>query len=257
MRTNLESTTLPGNRFAIRTNHRFLFSGLSNTFDSQRSLNIRVVMKDTSEYLEIVKHYESCLDKFGDTFRGVDWPNASDVVTRYQVMLELIKSDKTDREGMPVTLLDFGCGAGHLLEYLRSEKRSEILYSGLDASQKFIELCRSKFPGTQFHCLDILQSDLPLNQVDYVVMNGVFTEKRSLSFNEMFAYFCQVIRRVFPLARHGLAFNVMSMHVDWERDDLFHLPFDSLAKFLRAEISRNYQFRADYGLYEYTAYVYR
>ena len=62
---------------------------------------------------------------------------------------------------------------------------------------------------------------------------------------------------MYPLARRGIAFNVMSKHVDWERDDLFHLPFDVLAAFLRAEISRHYQFRADYGLYEYTAYVYR
>ncbi len=214
-------------------------------------------MNDTTEHLEIVQHYEACLEKFGDTFRGVDWPNALDAATRYKVMLELIKPMKENREDMPVTLLDFGCGAGHLLEYLQTEERSDIHYSGLDASPKFVELCRKKFPETQFHCVDILPTDLQLHQFDFVVMNGVFTEKRSLSFDEMFAYFCRVIRLVFPLARHGMAFNVMSKHVDWERDDLFHLPFDTLARFLKAEISRNFQFRADYGLYEYTAYVYR
>jgi hypothetical protein len=73
----------------------------------------------------------------------------------------------------------------------------------------------------------------------------------------MLAYFRQLLQRVYPLAGRGLAFNVMSKHVDWERDDLFHLPFDQVAAFLRAEISRNYVFRADYGLYEYTTYVYR
>ena len=30
----------------------------------------------------------------------------------------------------------------------------------------------------------------------------------------------------------GIAFNVMTKHVDWERDDLFHLPFDQLAEWL-------------------------
>jgi hypothetical protein len=49
----------------------------------------------------------------------------------------------------------------------------------------------------------------------------------------------------------------MSHHVDWQRDDLFHLPFDTLAAFLRTEVSRHFLFRADYGLYEYTVYVYR
>ena len=64
-------------------------------------------------------------------------------------------------------------------------------------------------------------------------------------------------QRVFEKARVGIAFNVMSKHVDWERDDLFHLPFDVLAGFLRRELSRHYVFRANYGLYEYTTYVYR
>jgi hypothetical protein len=49
----------------------------------------------------------------------------------------------------------------------------------------------------------------------------------------------------------------MSKHVDWERDDLFHLPYDPLAAFLKAEISRHFVFRADYGLYEFTTFVYR
>ena len=58
-------------------------------------------------------------------------------------------------------------------------------------------------------------------------------------------------------ARIGLAFNVMTWHVDWQRDDLFHLPCDTLLAFLKAEVSRHVVLRADYGLWEYTTYVYR
>jgi SAM-dependent methyltransferase len=209
----------------------------------------------TADYSEIVTHYEACLARHGDTHRGVDWPNEVDAKTRYRVMLEVIRETPTPLQ--PITLLDFGCGAGHLLAHLRSEQQSNVRYMGLDMSPKFVDLCRDKFPDAEFLCGDILQGDVEIPQVDYVVMNGVFTEKRSLPFEVMFDYFRQVLRRVYPLARRGLAFNVMSKHVDWERDDLFHLPFDSLATFLRREISRHYQFRADYGLFEYTAYVYR
>lgn len=49
----------------------------------------------------------------------------------------------------------------------------------------------------------------------------------------------------------------MSWHVDWQRDDLFHLPCDTLLAFLKAEVSRHVVLRADYGLWEYTTYVYR
>ena len=49
----------------------------------------------------------------------------------------------------------------------------------------------------------------------------------------------------------------MSKHVDWEREDLFHLSFDELGSFLKEEISRNFTIRNDYGLYEYTVYIYK
>jgi hypothetical protein len=54
-----------------------------------------------------------------------------------------------------------------------------------------------------------------------------------------------------------MAFNVMSKAVDWERDDLFHVSMDRLATLLHGLAGRRIVFRADYGLYEYTAYAYR
>jgi hypothetical protein len=88
-------------------------------------------------------------------------------------------------------------------------------------------------------------------------MNGVFTEKRELTFEEMLTYFKDVATQVFNKAKIAIAFNVMSPHVDWERQDLFYLPLDSLAAFLVKELSRDFVIRNDYGLYEYTTYVYR
>ena len=38
---------------------------------------------------------------------------------------------------------------------------------------------------------------------------------------------------------------------------LFHLSSDVLLSFLKAELSRHCVIRHDYGLYEYTTYVYR
>lgn len=203
-------------------------------------------------YLSIVEHYESCLERHGDTHLGVDWPKAEDVDTRYRVMLDVVRQPPRQ----PVRLLDFGCGASHFYEYLQREGIRDIEYSGLDISERFVDLSRVKFPDVEYYCADILDDDVELPRFDYVVMNGVFTERIDLTFAEMLAYFKRVVRRVFALVDDGLAFNVMSKHVDWERDDLFHLPLDLLSEFLTREISRNFVVRHDYGLYEYTAYVY-
>jgi cyclopropane fatty-acyl-phospholipid synthase-like methyltransferase len=168
-------------------------------------------------------------------------------------MVDVIKHDPASK----IKLLDFGCGVSHLYEYIKKHNLSNIEYSGLDLSEKFIELCKRKFPHITYYCVDILDDNVDIPSFDYIVMNGVFTEKRSLSFDEMFNYFKQVIIRVFQKADKGIAFNVMSKQVDWEREDLFHLPFDLLAGFLTKNVSRHFVIRHDYRLYEYTTYVYR
>jgi SAM-dependent methyltransferase len=210
----------------------------------------------TKNYLRIIEHYEDCLARHGDTHLGVDWPNAADARLRYQVMLELVLGHR-DAGGSPVGLLDFGCGAGHLLEFIRSQKIAGINYHGVDLSERFVALCRGKFPGVPFSLLDVLADDAALPTFDYVIANGVFTEKRELTFDEMMSYFEAIVRRLWSATRCGIAFNVMSVNVDWQRDTLFHVPLDRLTAFVTSKISRHMVVRMDYGLREYTVYVYR
>lgn len=202
---------------------------------------------------QIIGHYERCLALHGDNYRGVDWPRAEDAELRYAVMLGVIAGT----ESLPIRLLDFGCGAGHLLEYIRRLTLPGISYHGLDLSERFLSVCRSKFPDVPFICTDVLEAESMLPDFDYIVMNGVFTEKRELSSECMWQYMRAVLGRLWPHARRGMAFNVMSKQVDWEREDLFHLSTDLLMAFLKTKLSRHCVIRHDYGLYEYTAYVYR
>ena len=208
-------------------------------------------MKDNKHWT-IIDHYEACLARHGDSNLGVDWPNKQDAEKRYGVMLELVRENSAG-----LSLLDFGCGASHLYPYLQHSRFAGLEYHGLDASPAFCELSHNKYPQVDYICLDVLAEPDRLGEFDYVVMNGVFTEKRDLTFDEMFEYFKQVMRVVFPKVRRGLAFNVMSKAVDWERGDLFHLPTDILISFLVKELSRHFVIRNDYGLYEYTVYVYK
>jgi SAM-dependent methyltransferase len=204
------------------------------------------------EYRGIVSHYEACLERFGDTHRGVDWPDETGAATRYQVMFDVIREKDT-----PVSLLDFGCGASHFYEWMLRGDVKHVSYSGLDLSKRFVDLSRQKFPELTVYHADVLVEPAAVPDFDYIVMNGVFTEKCQLSQESMVSYFERLVPTVFAKARRGIAFNLMSTHVDWEREDLFHLSHDALADFLIRNVSRHYAIRADYKLYEYTTYVYR
>lgn len=213
-------------------------------------------MADEPSYLTLREHYESRLREHGDSHRGVDWPNKPDAEKRYDVMLDLIGSSAT-----AVSLLDVGCGLAHLYDRIVEKKWDKRLtYEGLDISPAFIAACRHKHPQIRFHEADILAPDsalLPARQYDYVVLNGVFTEKLMMSHAEMSDFFQRLLATAYEFARKGVAFNVMSKHVDWERNDLFHLPFDEMAGFVSRKLTRHFVIRNDYRLFEYTVYLYR
>ncbi len=205
------------------------------------------------EYFAIAEHYRRCFEKFGDNHKGVDWPNLEDAKKRYSVMLSVVPDD------LHVKVLDFGSGLGHFLEYIMDRGYTNIDYTGLEINQESVEACLKKFPEHKFLCGDILgESPVELEEkYDFVIINGVFTVKRDLSFEEMWSFVQSCISTLWQYTHNQMIFNVMSSHVDWEREDLFHLPIDLLADFLCENISRDFVIRNDYQLYEYATIIYK
>lgn len=203
-----------------------------------------------NNYSKIYQHYESCLEKHGDNHLGVDWPNLKDLYLRYKVMLNIIREDERIR------ILDFGCGTAMLNQYI-IDNNININYLGLDISHKFIEICKQKYPKINFYVLDILKNPELIPSYDYAICNGTFTEKRDLKQNEMFIFFTSIISLLFAKCKKGIAFNVMSNNVDYKKDDLFYVSHDELVNFIIKNLTRNYIIRNDYGLYEYTVYIYK
>lgn len=205
-----------------------------------------------NEYKKIFKHYENCFLKHGDNHKGVDWPNKDEATTRYKVMLDLINAQNN-----LISLLDFGCGASHLYDFIVGNNLNYIDYTGLDISKVYIDFSKNKYPNNKYIQCDILRESNELENYDYIVVNGVFTEKIDLEFDRMFYFLKSILSKLWNNTNIGIAFNVMSELVDWKRDDLFHLSIDLLGDFLCNNISRNFIIRNDYGLYEYTCYVYK
>src|SRR5262245_26909463 len=202
---------------------------------------------------DFVQFAESFLDQHGpDTSSGVGWLRG-DADTRYRTLLGVVRP-----EPRPVSLLDFGCGLAGLYEFMLRTGAAGIEYAGLDLSPKFLALARQKYPAVDFYEVDVLAPAAPaLPRFDYIVLNGVFTYKGALSQAEMFEYLQTLVTKVFAMASVGVAFNVITTEVEWTRDDLFHLPVDALLNFLSRHVSRHVVIRHDYGLFEYTAYVYK
>jgi SAM-dependent methyltransferase len=206
------------------------------------------------DHLSLVTVMEENLLQHGDTYRGVGWTKRQEYADlRYQVMLEGIRAEWP----RPLTLLDFGCGASHLYEHIQSRGHAGLQYSGLDLSSRYLALCRDKFPDVTYFDVDLLDPDARLPEFDFIVLNGIFHNRTGNTPEAAWLYCQRLLTRIAGLARKGFAFNVMSKHVEWEREDLFHVPIGALTDFIANNISRNFIVRHDYGLYEYSVYVYR
>lgn len=220
--------------------------------ESERVDKFLIHMEDKPDYHQLVAHYSDCFSRHGATAQGVDWPKEADALTRHRVMLNIIR----EHDFPGCSLLDLGCGYGALKDTIDTLGLS-LEYTGIDLSEPLLESARQRHPSLAFHQRDILQHPLDAQSVDYVLMNGVLTEKRDLSFEAMERFMQALLKAAYAACRKGIAFNVFRTQVDFEDPKLFYMPYDRLAAFLGAELSRNLVFRGDYGLWEYTVYVYR
>lgn len=207
-------------------------------------------------YLSLVEGVAELFEQHGDTHQGLGYPKPDHFEDRYRLFLDVTRFGPN--AGEPGALLDVGCATGPVLDEIKASGRTDLRYRGVDLSPAMIETARRKHPEADFVVGDPFElGGLWAERPDYVLMCGLFTWRRDISYADMKAYMVSMLRLGFDSCQRGIAFNVMNYHLDWRRDDLFHVPFDEMAELIRAEFSRNYIFRADYGLFEYTCYVYK
>ena len=211
-------------------------------------------MTELSPQQYIAARNEEALELHGDSLLSVGYTRSPDVAEeRYSLMLGVIR-ERSER----VSVLDLGCGLAHMLDHIAAHPQlAGVDYSGLDISPQYIEAARARHPDAKLMLLDVLDDGVDLPQYDYVIINHLFNWRGELSREDMLRYWKRMISVAWEHSQRGIAFNVMSKIVDWERDDLFHLPFDEMARFVSAHLSRHFVIRHDYDAYEYTTYVYR
>ena len=122
--------------------------------------------------------------EYGDTCKGLDWPNYKDMILRYQIMIDINQYYKLNK----FSILDFGAGTGNLYNYVKNISNYEIEYSALDISPFFVIVLK-KYDNINVYNIDIIKDNIEYLPIfDYIVLNGVFTEKRTLSEDEMWDF---------------------------------------------------------------------
>jgi cyclopropane fatty-acyl-phospholipid synthase-like methyltransferase len=197
------------------------------------------------------QHYTELFHKHGDTPQAVQWRDRASQERRFEILAQV---------GLPsnAKVLDFGCGTGHLLEYMRREHEFKGEFVGYDLTADTVAAAQAKFPAARFERRDIFADGIG-EEFDYVFISGVFNNL--MTDNAGFMH--EVLELLFGHSRRALAFNALSAYVDFFDPGLCYTKPEEVFHFCKERLSPLVTLRHDYFIkpgvvpYEFTMYVHR
>jgi SAM-dependent methyltransferase len=205
-------------------------------------------MPDEQILEAVEQYYSGRFAEHGATARGVDWNSAESQEIRFAQLALACPEDR------PFTLLDYGCGYGALLPYLR-ERGFAVEYTGFDLSPAMLEHARERFSGEAD--VRFVGPQDTLEPADVVVASGIFNVRLEVDAESWHAYVTSTVRRLSRLSRRAFAFNCLTSYSDPERmrDDLYYGDGPAFFDLARRELAPGVALLHDYGLWEWTLIV--
>ncbi|SDH83838.1 class I SAM-dependent methyltransferase [Roseospirillum parvum] len=192
------------------------------------------------------RHFTRRLQQLGDRPQALDWSSFDSQRRRHEVMAG-IGIDNGH------TVLDVGCGLGHLLNFFRRAGLT-VGYTGIDLVPALVARCRTSYPGTPFLVHDLLAEPWPDSEAfDWVVACGIFAHWRDDPAGDM----KRMISAMVPLARRGVALCSLSARApDPELWTLFHADPAEMAAHART-LANRVVLREDYLPDDFALYIHR
>ena len=193
-------------------------------------------------------YFEATLAAHGATAKGVDWNDEAGQRLRHRQFLRLVTADPE------ASVLDFGCGYGDFLPFLRVHGHRGR-YIGLDIAPAMVEAARDlhgEGPDRIFHLAPV-----PPERADYAIASGTFNVVRGADRATWARYVEATIGTMARNARRGFGFNLLSLNSDPERRraDLYYADPPAMLAAMIARHGRHVALLQDYGLWEFTLLV--
>jgi SAM-dependent methyltransferase len=192
----------------------------------------------------IVNRYRERLEAHGAGPQALATGNAERRAIRFGVLADL-----GDLKGC--TILDIGCGLADFYAYLR-EQGVNVHYTGYDITPEFVAESARRYPEATFEVRDVQTDGIP-REFDYVVSSQTFNNRLAHDDNRLVMQ--EVLRLAYRAALRGVAFDMITDHVDFREDRLFYYSPEEMFRFAKS-LTKRVQLRHDYPLYEFALYLY-
>ncbi len=188
--------------------------------------------------------YSDSFQKHGASIASLGYPKGAQDV-RFRAISQIGTLENT-------SILDVGCGFGHMLDYLRS-RSIKVRYTGVDITEPMIDTAKQQHPEADFRLLNIL--DAPIcERWDWVFLIGAFNATPALA--GWWEFVQVMMRRMWDLCKLGIAADFLSSYVDFQKPGSFHVDPAQVFSFAKS-LTRRVSLRHDYMAYEFMVYLYR
>ena len=199
-------------------------------------------------------YYTRKITEFGATTRGVDWRDEKSQEIRFEQLLGVLgKASQAQLLNENCKVLDYGCGYGALLSYLR-KGGARSNYFGFDCSQAMIDAALEKNSNISNA---VFSTTLPKEKVDFSLASGIFNVNLESQKNEFQKYILSILDVLYDRSRLGFAFNMLTAYSDskFKRSDLYYENPVFIVEHCLKNYSRTVNLSHGYQLFEFTVGV--
>lgn len=152
------------------------------------------------------------------------------------------------------SLLDYGCGLGHLRGFLIQAGFGNCRYSGVDINPDFLAESRARHPSCEF-----------LSREEYTLSNTMYDFSVAIgTFNLLYAdevdqqeFIASEIDLVFSRTTKAMFVNFMHTDVDYVQPGAWHQPVGALFSHVKSSVAKRVEIDSSYLPYEFTLVIYR
>lgn len=203
-------------------------------------------MSDNKKSIEFFNQH---IERYKKGVKILGWGSRKSQESRFRVLSQSVNFNNK-------SVLDVGCGAGDFYSYLIKKGFHNFRYKGIDITHGMISIAeKNNYKNAEFEVKDIINIALQ-EKYDFIVSSGIFNIRIDNNWN----YFVVRIKKMFALAKIGIAFNLLSTYADQkyikkDKEAYYHDPVKVL-KFCMS-LSRRVVLIHNYMPNDFTIYIYK
>jgi cyclopropane fatty-acyl-phospholipid synthase-like methyltransferase len=194
---------------------------------------------------KVKKAYKEAYYKYGNSLESLFIPKGRQK-ERFDSLTTFFKEESS--------ILDYGCGFGHLFYYL-NQYFDKFSYEGCDIVDEFIAENRKNINEDIFYTINSY-ADVT-SSYDFIVAAGVFNLMYTDSKLEQFELIKSTLKHLFTKTNRVLSVNFMTDQVDFVADNAYHQNVVEIYLFSVNELSRRVLIDQTYMPYEFTIHIFK